>query len=630
MKADAIPITKLFEVFSKAYVIPAYQRPFAWDPEKAIEFLDAIQEDADHAEKSTSIGTFLFFEKKSLASVHPYGNNTPNTNAPSNIWEVVDGQQRLTVLSMIGIALEAQLIALQKQTPSPLTYSPAFELKHLYCTRRKSERGTFVPVLIRDSDNFDKGFNSELSKFLNIAATSGAPEGPRRKPTMLEATFESINTWIKKLDLETFEPFCDYLLTKCECIQVIADNEESAFKMFETLNSTGAPLTAFEVFRSNALGKDEDISFPKTEQFLDYQDSDRDRVTKNSNDLIFVIAQTYSGYRCRKSFVSLKKYLDTQLQCPEFVTAFEQGAEFLETIWGNQSATHTWFDSETKDNIQFLKASKHNIVLPLLIRYYQTNPNQLPEVIRSIVAFYSLWRAAFPTNSLPDIYRSLLKSYSNDDMSMSPQSELGKSPAPTNLLKTPQQLGDYFKKELDKQLSSPPAGVSIFDHWASRQSNFDYEQAKTIIRLFIIVDMGETYRPNLLLANPWTKLDDIDHILPEAGPTPPPNLHKLGNLTLLTPAINKSIKDMSWVKKREIYAMLSLTARPELPQTQFAGGDPLPKAVVARLADRNSPCLAHLGSISTHATWNEQEINARTMKMLKNIWSVLYGKWLVP
>ena len=629
MKADAIPITKLFEVFSKAYVIPCYQRPFAWGPEKAIEFLDTIKADADEKEDSTSIGTFLFYEVKSLATNHPYGNSTPNTNAPSNIWEVVDGQQRLTVLSMIGIALERQLLALQKQAPSPLTYSPAFELKHLYCTRRK-ELCPFVPVLVRDHDNFDAGFNSELSQFLHIAATGGPPGGARRTPTCLEDTFESIDAWLKKLDVDTFEPFCDYLLTKCQCIQVIADGEDSAFRMFEALNSTGAPLTAFEVFRSKVLRVDETICFPKTDRFLDYDNSDRDRVTKNSNELIFVIAQTYSGYRCRKSFVNLKKYLDTQLDSTHFITVFEQGAEFLETIWGNQSATPTWFDSETKDNIQFLKASKHNIVLPLLMRYYQTSPSQLPEVIKSIVAFYSLWRAACPTNALPDIYRSLLKSYSTNDMSMDPRSEPGKPTAVPKLLMTPKELGNYFKRELDIRLGTPPTGLSVLDHWASRQSNFDYEQAKTIIRLFIIVDMGATYKPNLLLNNPWTKLDDIDHIFPEAGTTPPPNLHKLGNLTLLTPAINKSIKDMSWVKKREIYAMLSLTARPELPQTQFAGGDPLPKAVVARLADRNSPCLAHLGSISTHATWNEQEINARTMKMLKNIWSVLYGKWLVP
>ena len=629
MKADAIPLTKLFEVFSKAYVIPGYQRPFAWGPEKAIEFLDAIKDDADANEESTSIGTFLFYEVKSLATKHPYGNSTPNTNAPSNIWEVVDGQQRLTVLSMIGIALERQLLALQRQAPSPLTYSPAFELKHLYCTRRK-ELCPFVPVLVRDNDSFDAGFKSELSQFLNIAATGGTPGGARRTPTCLEDTFERIDAWIKKLDLDTFEPFCDYLLTKCQCIQVIADGEDGAFRMFEALNSTGAPLTAFEVFRSKVLRVDKDICFPKTEQFLDYDNSDRDRVTNNSNDLIFVIAQTYSGYRCRKSFVSLKKYLDTQLDSTQFMSVFEKGAEFLETVWGNQSATHTWFDSETKDNIQFLKASKHSIVLPLLMRYYQTNPNQLPAVIKSIVAFYSLWRAAFPTNSLPDIYRGLLKSYSTNDISMNPRSESGKPTVIPNRLKTPQELGRYFKRELDIRLGTPPTGVLLLDHWTSRQSNFDYEQAKTIIRLFIIVDMGATYKPNLLLSNPWAKLDDIDHIFPEAGTTPPPNLHKLGNLTLLTPAINKSIKDMTGLKKQEIYAMLSLAMRLSPPQTNFANGDPLPKAVASYLADPPSPCLAHLGSIASQSDWNEQAIDARTIKMLGNVWRVLYGKWLAP
>jgi Protein of unknown function DUF262/Protein of unknown function (DUF1524) len=621
MKADAIPVTKLFEVFAKAYVIPGYQRPFAWGPDKAIEFLDAIQADANEGELSTSIGTFLFYEVKSLATRHPHGNNTPNTIAPSNIWQVIDGQQRLTVLSMIGIALDHRLTVLQGATP-PLNYSPAFELKHLYRTKRK-ENCDVVPILIRDIDNFDGGLVSEISRFLNKASST-----PPRGETEIEQTFDSINKWIERLDENTFQPFCDYLLTKCQCIQVVADDEDGAFRMFEALNSTGSPLTAFEVFRSKALRERPEVKFDKTEQFLDYDNSDRDQVTKNSNELIFVLAQTYSGYRCRKSFVHLKKYLDSQLHSQEFMEAFETGAQFLKTVWGDQSATDTWFDAETKDNIQFLKASKHQIVLPLLMRYYQTNPQQLPKVIRAVVAFYSLWRAAFPTNSLPDIYRGLLTSYGAHDMSMSPRSEKNKPAAVRNLLKSPKQLADYFRNALDVRLGSPSSGMSSLDHWVSKQTNFDYEQAKSIIRLFIIIDMGNTYKPNLLGPNPWTKLDDIDHIFPEAGSPAPSNLHKIGNLTFLPPVVNKSIKDMQWHKKKDIYSLLCAATRQPVPPTHFAGGDPLPSAVSSYLADSTSPCLAHLGSISSHTAWDEKAIDARSVKMLSNIWKVLYEKWL--
>ncbi|WP_434782333.1 DUF262 domain-containing protein [Ferrovum myxofaciens] len=60
MKADALALTKLYDTLNKAYVIPNYQRPFAWDPKKAIDLLESVLEDAHERAKLTSLGTFLF------------------------------------------------------------------------------------------------------------------------------------------------------------------------------------------------------------------------------------------------------------------------------------------------------------------------------------------------------------------------------------------------------------------------------------------------------------------------------------------------------------------------------------------------------------------------------------------
>lgn len=46
MDADALQLMKLYDTLNKAYVIPLYQRPFAWEPRKAIELLDAVLQDA--------------------------------------------------------------------------------------------------------------------------------------------------------------------------------------------------------------------------------------------------------------------------------------------------------------------------------------------------------------------------------------------------------------------------------------------------------------------------------------------------------------------------------------------------------------------------------------------------------
>ena len=84
MRASAVPLSLLFNTTNKAYVIPNYQRPFAWDGDKACELLDSILTDSEENESITSLGTLLFFPV-STTNNHPFGNNTPTSNAVNGI-----------------------------------------------------------------------------------------------------------------------------------------------------------------------------------------------------------------------------------------------------------------------------------------------------------------------------------------------------------------------------------------------------------------------------------------------------------------------------------------------------------------------------------------------------------------
>ncbi len=130
MDAHAIPLLKLYETVNKAYVIPIYQRPFAWDSRKAEELLNAVLEDANENAKITSLGTLLICN---IPGANPFGNNTPTTVAPSTMWEVVDGQQRLTVFAIIGHALNERHKSL---VVNGLMYSPPLEFEMLFATSR--------------------------------------------------------------------------------------------------------------------------------------------------------------------------------------------------------------------------------------------------------------------------------------------------------------------------------------------------------------------------------------------------------------------------------------------------------------------------------------------------------------
>lgn len=610
MKADALPLNKLYDTLNKAYVIPGYQRPFAWGENKAIDLLETIRESAVSQLKLTSVGTFLFCNVPYVPGNHPFGNNAPLSVAPNTVWEVVDGQQRLTVLSIIGFVLRERLKVL---TASGLAYTPPLEFDQLFTTSRR-KTGTPVPLLIRDGDNFDNGYKSELSILLNSFA--GNQKVSPTAGDRLTATFASISKWVEdNLDASTFPSFCDYLLSNCQYIQVEADDQDTAFTMFEPLNSTSEPLTAFEVFRSKVVrAVQPEPSFVKTYDLLDYDQSKRDEVIKKSNTLVFSMAQVVSGERPRMHFLQLKQYLDKHID-PVFVLRLEAGAEFLQNVWFNQVYNAPWFDEETKNCVRFLKASNHDASMPILLRYFQTNKGDIPFVAKAIVAFYSLWRPAFPTNSLPDIYRNLLTTGKPDNMSLD-----------GGTLKTVSELKAYFRARLEAKLGVPPTNVTFEDLWVSdsKQLFLNYEDLRTISRLFIFLNIGASIKSNLVPNDPWTVLDDIEHILPASTQPAPNNIHRIGNLTFLPPTINKSIKAMGWSDKKEIYSFLAATHKAIPPQATFADGRALPTAVKEYLADPKSPALVHLSQPSRQLLWGPAEIDIRTAAILKSVWQVLY------
>lgn len=609
MDAHAIPLLKLYETVNKAYVIPIYQRPFAWDSRKAEDLLSAVLQDANDNAKITSLGTLLFCN---IPGVNPFGNNTPATVAPSTMWEVVDGQQRLTVFAIIGHALNERFEALVNEG---LVYSPPLEFEMLFATSR-TRTGKTVPVLIRDGDNYDTGFQSDLAKMLNsFAGHVDWPEGVGRR---LIETRNAIAKWAnEELNAENFATFSDHFLSKCTVVQVVADDQDTAFTMFEPLNSTSEPLTAFEVYRSKAV-RQLNAQFPKTELLLAYEESKRDEVISRSNTLIFSMAQVNSGERPRIHFVPLKHYLDEQVSAP-FIAHFEDAADFFRTVWLEQTATDAWFDDEAKNCVRFLKAMSHDIAIPLVLRYYLTQRADVGKVLKIVVAFYSLWRAAYPTNALPKTYRALLNQNSADDLSLSGG----------QALKSAAELAAYFKTKLSDKIGALAAGQTIEQKWRDN-TNLTYEEAQRLCRLFIFIDMGATIKSNLVPDDPWTSVDDVEHIFASGLAGAPANVHRIGNLTFLPGKVNKSLQDAPWQEKREVYAWLADPTKHPVPANYPSTNRPVPKAARDFIVDVSSPALGHLTGLSVNVAWGEAEIEARSAAMLERVWNVLHNSWLTP
>ena len=222
--------------------------------------------------------------------------------------------------------------------------------------------------------------------------------------------------------------------------------------------------------------------------------------------------------------------------------------------------------------------------MPLMMRYFQTDASNIASVVKAIVAFYALWRPAFPTNSLPDIYRNLLLADGPNNMA-----HIGGS------LKSVADLKSYFRAKLESRLGQLGQGQTFEDLWIddSKQIYLTYENLKTICRLYVFLDMGQSIKSNLVPDDPWTVLDDIEHICPSSSQPAPTSIHRIGNLTFLPPAVNRSISDMCWADKKEIYKLLASTQRPVPFPTKFSDGRDLPAAIKSYLASPQCQAMAH-------------------------------------
>ena len=82
MKADKISIESLF-TNDIQYKIPRYQRPYSWEPEHAEQLIYDIYDNYEKGESEYFMGSIVCVKKE------------------NDDFEIVDGQQRLTTLTLI-------------------------------------------------------------------------------------------------------------------------------------------------------------------------------------------------------------------------------------------------------------------------------------------------------------------------------------------------------------------------------------------------------------------------------------------------------------------------------------------------------------------------------------------------
>ena len=219
-------------VFSDNYLfeIPLYQRPYAWTTEQVDELIDDLLSAMDRDPQSP------YF----LGSIVLIKDESDSKSA------VVDGQQRLTTLTMLFCVLRE--LATDNKSLS--------ELDGFVREAGNSLRGTEdrlrLSLRTRDKAFFYRNVQSEgtIGRFLteDTATFSDSQK-------LIFANIDRLNKELSSLDKDRRESLVKFIVQQCYLVVVTATDRDSAYRIFSVMNDRGLDLSPTDILKAETIGK---------------------------------------------------------------------------------------------------------------------------------------------------------------------------------------------------------------------------------------------------------------------------------------------------------------------------------------------------------------------------------------
>ncbi|MBD2495104.1 DUF262 domain-containing protein [Nostoc sp. FACHB-280] len=283
IQANQLPIHR---VFSEDFVftVPLYQRPYAWKIEQAGElFNDLVSALGDGDENIDEINPYF------LGSIVLIKEDKPNA-------EIVDGQQRLTTLTLL-------IAALRMLAPKEI----AEELTSYLYQKGKAVAGipTVYRLTVRDRDaEFFREYVQTEGKIINLKELSNAKLSDSCKNIKDNLLF--FVDQLQHLSQETILRLSQFIITRCFLVVVSTPDIDSAYRIFSVMNNRGMDLSHADILKAEIIGK------IMTQQQENYSKKWEDTEEKLGRDifksLFSHIRMIYSKSKPRESI--LKEFFD--------------------------------------------------------------------------------------------------------------------------------------------------------------------------------------------------------------------------------------------------------------------------------------------------------------------------------
>lgn len=299
LEAREVPLNKVF-CGDYDFHIPEYQRPYAWQVEQADQLLEDLVEAMDRGDDEPYfLGSIVLVKSPNAARA-----------------EVIDGQQRLTTLTILLAVLRDSTInpELAKQLDAMLQEQGSLMLD--------LESKPRLALRARDREFFADQVQSPggIKLLRDIKPENLRTDAQRAIHGNGLALFGTVSEWAEERRLQLTK----MLAARTFLVVVTTPDLASAHRIFSVMNSRGLDLSAADIFKARVVG---DVVESRRDEYADrWDDAEEALGTDDFADLFLHIRTIVVKERPKKEL--LKEFEESVLS--SYIPG--KGADFVDTV----------------------------------------------------------------------------------------------------------------------------------------------------------------------------------------------------------------------------------------------------------------------------------------------------------
>lgn len=524
------------------YEIPFFQRAYVWTEENWTIFWEHLLTELEAYEKGENsehfIGTIITKQKESR-------------KLGENVVELIDGQQRLTTISVFLKALAdtvtGEIPNLKNSINNLLWYHDSYNKKYYRMRHSRIDEPNFILVMEK-SETIDDDNKSAIV-----------------------AAYKYFYTNLKEYTDHNRELIQQILLQKIPVISMLLEPNDDEQEIFDTINSLGVKLTIGELLKNFIFKEDELRSlydeywrniFESDEEQVEYWATERTsgRVHRDNMEVLlycFLIIETKREVRLEKLFKEYKSYLKekTVAEKKDFLCRLKEMAEVYYQWPQEKQLVEIKFEDSEKRFFHVLENLEITTIYPLILYLFQ----KIDDKTDRLKAFKALESYI----ALRQICKLTTKNYNNLFIQIIRQLD-------KNGVASSEAIVDILKgfTENSNKIPSKEEVKQAF-----HEVQLSNKQAGEILYIIALKDISSEYADTKTLSS---KSFSVEHIMPRMweenwNHTPLNDLEKyqrtqklktLGNLTLITKNLNSKLRNQAWedkIKTLREYSSLRMT-----------------------------------------------------------------------